>query len=82
MVKSWPQTSFSSMSPWRNSAGGSVPRIVNEFPSTRVLILSGYANEEYVLRALRGGAAGYLLKTPPPRSWSWPLKPWRKTRRT
>jgi DNA-binding NarL/FixJ family response regulator len=27
-----------------------------------VLILSGYANEEYVLRALRCGAAGYMLK--------------------
>src|SRR5258706_8840372 len=39
-----------------------LPRIVNEFPSTKVLILSGYANEEFVLRALRGGAAGYLLK--------------------
>jgi DNA-binding NarL/FixJ family response regulator len=27
-----------------------------------VLILSGHANEEYVLRALRCGAAGYMLK--------------------
>ncbi len=32
------------------------------FPSVRVVILSMYANEEYVLRALRVGAAGYLLK--------------------
>ena len=39
-----------------------LPRIVNEFPSTKVLILSAHANEEYVLRALRCGAAGYLLK--------------------
>lgn len=29
---------------------------------TRVIILSMYANEEYVLRALRAGARGYLLK--------------------
>jgi len=39
-----------------------LPRIAREFPSTKVLILSGHANEEYVLRALRSGAAGYLLK--------------------
>jgi DNA-binding NarL/FixJ family response regulator len=39
-----------------------LPRIISEFPSTKVLILSGYANEEYVLRALRCGAAGYLVK--------------------
>ena len=39
-----------------------LPRIVSELPSTKVLILSGYANEEYVLRALQRGAAGYLLK--------------------
>lgn len=29
---------------------------------TRVLILSMFANEEYVLQALRAGACGYLLK--------------------
>lgn len=28
----------------------------------RVLMLSMYANEEYVIRALRAGAAGYILK--------------------
>lgn len=39
-----------------------LPRIVKRFPSVKVLILSGHPNEEYVLRALRGGAAGYLLK--------------------
>jgi DNA-binding NarL/FixJ family response regulator len=31
-------------------------------PDVRVLILSMHANEEYVLQALRAGAAGYLLK--------------------
>ena len=39
-----------------------LPRIVKDFPAVRVLILSGHANEEYVLRALRWGAAGYMLK--------------------
>jgi DNA-binding NarL/FixJ family response regulator len=39
-----------------------LPRIVKDFPSVKVLILSGHANEEYVLRALRCGAAGYMVK--------------------
>lgn len=37
-------------------------RAVKEFPTLRVIILSMYGHEEYVLRALRAGAAGYLLK--------------------
>lgn len=37
-------------------------RITREYPSTRVLMLSMHANEEYVLTALRGGASGYLVK--------------------
>jgi DNA-binding NarL/FixJ family response regulator len=37
-------------------------RIAKEFPKTRVIILSMHSNEQYVTRALRGGAAGYLLK--------------------
>jgi len=39
-----------------------LPRIVKEFPAVKVLILSAFANEEFVLRALRSGAAGYMLK--------------------
>jgi DNA-binding NarL/FixJ family response regulator len=39
-----------------------LPRIVKDFPAVKVLILSGFANEEFVLRALRSGAAGYMLK--------------------
>ena len=39
-----------------------VARIKQEFPQTQVIILSMHATEEYVLRALRAGAAGYLLK--------------------
>lgn len=37
-------------------------RVVKEFPNVRVIILSMHANEEYVLQALRTGAAGYVLK--------------------
>jgi DNA-binding NarL/FixJ family response regulator len=39
-----------------------LPRIVKDFPGVKVIILSGHANEEFVLRALREGAVGYLLK--------------------
>jgi DNA-binding NarL/FixJ family response regulator len=39
-----------------------LPRIVKDFPDVKVLILSGHTNEEYVIRALRSGAAGYMLK--------------------
>ena len=39
-----------------------LPRIVKNFPAVKVLILSAFANEEFVLRALRSGAAGYMLK--------------------
>jgi len=39
-----------------------LPRIMKDFPSVRVIILSAHANEEYVIRALRSGAAGYMLK--------------------
>ena len=36
--------------------------IQRRWPRTRVVILSMYANEAYVLEALRSGAAGYVLK--------------------
>jgi DNA-binding NarL/FixJ family response regulator len=39
-----------------------LPRIVKNFPNVRVIILSAHANEEYVIRALRSGASGYMLK--------------------
>ena len=37
-------------------------RISRDFPNVRVVMLSMYTNEEYVIQALRAGAAGYLLK--------------------
>ena len=39
-----------------------LPRIMKDFPGVKVIILSAHANEEYVIRALRAGAAGYMLK--------------------
>jgi DNA-binding NarL/FixJ family response regulator len=39
-----------------------VERITRDHPGVRSLILSMHANEEYVLRALRAGASGYMLK--------------------
>jgi len=37
-------------------------QVADNFPYVRVVILSMHATEEYVLRALRAGAVGYLLK--------------------
>jgi DNA-binding NarL/FixJ family response regulator len=37
-------------------------RAVKECPRTRVILLSMHADDEYVYRALRAGAAGYLVK--------------------
>ena len=37
-------------------------RITKEYPGVPVMILSMYANEEYVREAVQAGAVGYLLK--------------------
>jgi DNA-binding NarL/FixJ family response regulator len=37
-------------------------RLKKELPETKVVILSMHTNEEYVVQALRAGAAGYLVK--------------------
>ena len=37
-------------------------RVSKEFPDVRVIILSMYANEEYVREAINAGASGYLVK--------------------
>jgi DNA-binding NarL/FixJ family response regulator len=41
-------------------------RVARAFPSTRVVILSMNADEDSVLKALRVGAAGYLVKSADP----------------
>lgn len=41
-------------------------RIVQEFPETHVIILSTHAGDQYVARALKAGARGYLLKDAEP----------------
>jgi DNA-binding NarL/FixJ family response regulator len=37
-------------------------QLTQQTPHVRVIILSMHANEEYVVQAIRAGAAGYLLK--------------------
>src|SRR5437764_4854716 len=39
-----------------------LPRIVRKFPGTKVVILSAHGAEEYVSRAFRSDASGYMLK--------------------
>ncbi|GAA4981284.1 response regulator transcription factor [Kineococcus glutinatus] len=41
-------------------------RIVSTRPATRVLVLTTFDLDDYVFRALRAGASGFLLKTAPP----------------
>ncbi len=38
-------------------------RITKELPAVRVIVLSMYANDEYVREAIKAGAAGYLVKS-------------------
>jgi DNA-binding NarL/FixJ family response regulator len=37
-------------------------RMTRDFPGVRIIILSMHNNEEYAVRALKAGVAGYLLK--------------------
>ena len=41
-------------------------RVTAELPCTRVIVLSMHANQDYIQRAIKAGAAGYLLKDTSP----------------
>ena len=41
-------------------------RVTAQLPCTRVIILSMHANQDYIQRAIKAGAAGYLLKDTSP----------------
>jgi DNA-binding NarL/FixJ family response regulator len=43
-----------------------IERLAVEQPGVRVLLVSAHASEEYVLRAIRAGGAGYVLKDASP----------------
>jgi len=43
-------------------------------PSTRILVLSAYDNEEYVHQTIRGGADGYMLKSTSPEELNEAIK--------
>jgi DNA-binding NarL/FixJ family response regulator len=49
-------------------------RTSKEFPNVRVLVLSMHSSEEYVLCALRAGAAGYIVKDAAPAELGLALK--------
>jgi two-component system response regulator NreC len=39
-----------------------IRRIKTKVPGTRILVLSMYGNEEYIISSIRSGADGYLMK--------------------
>jgi DNA-binding NarL/FixJ family response regulator len=41
-------------------------RIISAYPNTKVLVLTTFENDGYVVQALKAGASGYLLKDSPP----------------
>lgn len=43
-----------------------LPRLRNASPASEVVVLTASGTEENLLAAIRGGAAGYLLKSEPP----------------
>lgn len=57
-----PDVVITDISMRRMSGLEALARIRETHPDTRVLVLSMYANPEFVEQALRAGAAGYILK--------------------
>jgi DNA-binding NarL/FixJ family response regulator len=42
-----------------------ITQIVKLIPSVRILVLTNYGSDEYIMRAAQAGAMGYLLKNTP-----------------
>lgn len=57
-----PDVAFIDVAMPRLNGFEAVARIRKQFPNTKVIILSMHAHEEYVIRAFRAGACGYLVK--------------------
>jgi DNA-binding NarL/FixJ family response regulator len=57
-----PDVVFMDISMPRLNGLDALARIQKKFSKVRVVILSMHDNDEYIWRALRGGAAGYVLK--------------------
>lgn len=57
-----PDVVFMDIAMPRMSGLEAMARAHRRFPKIKVLILSMHENEEYVMRALRAGASGYLIK--------------------
>jgi DNA-binding NarL/FixJ family response regulator len=49
----------------RLSGTDAAQRLSEKFPASRIIILSMHSDEAYVLKALKAGARGYLLKASP-----------------
>lgn len=49
-------------------------KIRDRFPQVKIIMLSGYENEEYVRQATKLGAKGYLLKSASSKQLEWSIK--------
>ncbi len=49
-------------------------KIRDSFPQVKIIMLSGYENEEYVRKATKLGAKGYLLKSASSKQLEWSIK--------
>ena len=46
----------------KNGRSGSIPSILSRHPKANILLLTTFSDDEYIVKALRLGAKGYLLK--------------------